>query len=273
MINSPENLFSHSKDDFELKKRRFFSKIAMQERDFLCMHRSFGLLEGDSNREWGNVSEHCLVAVARVDVLSEQLKLSDETRALLRHAAALHDFFKKREKDATDSSGKLNWKSYADAGDLANAHMREAGISEDIIKLVNAVAHTSLYDAEAVLRKETLAENEIAFLVMHYVDDYTRGSGWASPQECLPDGAQINDLDRRLFAAEANPRYAQINQDGIGRFMEGETSYQAQRRIGHEVEQRLANLISKNVGKSVNAVALPIFIDGEIKSKINSFLF
>lgn len=52
--------------DFALKRRNFFVRLGLQVRDALKLHDEMGLW----NRAdyWGNVSEHCLVEVARVQV-------------------------------------------------------------------------------------------------------------------------------------------------------------------------------------------------------------
>ncbi|MBI4778926.1 hypothetical protein HY797_00545 [Candidatus Falkowbacteria bacterium] len=164
--------------------------------------------------------------------------------------------------------GKLNWELYEKSGEAQTKYLVEAKVKPEIISLVNSVAHSSLVDMEKLLEKDKLTEEETARLVMHYIDDYTINADWAKPTEKDQSGREKNDLDLRLDKAEANPRYDQINKDGLGRFRENETAYQAQRRIGHDVEERLARLIKEKTGETINPKELPTVVDQEIKSKI-----
>ena len=102
---SQENLFNK-------KKTKYFSRLAVRMRDSLKMHKTAGLWErvGD-RRDWGNVSEHCLVEAARVTVFAEKLQFSDGVKKDLVFAAAMHDFFKKAEKEMSVDN-KLNWELY-----------------------------------------------------------------------------------------------------------------------------------------------------------------
>jgi hypothetical protein len=77
-------------------------------------------------------------------------------------------------------------------------------------------------------------------------------------------------LDRRIDKNESNPRYRQINEDGK-LFFNGETAYQAQRRIGHMVEKRIAKLIELKSGEKIDPLKLPEIIDMEIKNKIDKY--
>lgn len=253
---------------FEKQKRKYFSQLTVQVRDALKFHKAAGLWQRkEGKRDWGNVSEHCLVEVARVKVFAEKLQLAEEIKRDLILAAAMHDFFKKAEKEMA-VGGKLDWELYERSGEAQTDYLVEAKVKPEIISLVNSVAHSSLVDMERLLEKDKLTEEETARLVMHYVDDYTINDEWAKPIEKNESGRELNDLDRRLDKAEQNPRYDQINKDGIGRFREGETAYQAQRRIGHDVEERLARLIEEKTGETINSKDLPVMVDQEIKRKI-----
>ena len=253
-------------NSFEKQKTKYFSQLAIKVKEMLKFHKVAGLWERKGEkRDWGNVSEHCLVEVARADVFAEKLKLTDAVERDLVLAAALHDFFKKAEKEMA-VAGKLNWELYERSGQAQTQSLVDAGVKPEIIKLVNSVAHSALADMEKLLRKDQLNDEEIAALIMHYIDDYTVNAEWAE----LADQTGKNDLDRRLDKAESNPRYEQINKDGIGRFRENETAYQAQRRIGHDVEARLAELIIEKSGEIINPRDLPTVIDQEIKNKIES---
>ena len=255
-------------EQFTDKKRQYFVKLGLHMREALRLHKTAGLWERkEGKRDWGNVSEHCLVEVARVSILAEKLNLPEEIVKDLKLAAALHDFFKKGETEIVISGG-LSWDSFEKASEESTRQMREAGFNERIIRLANSVGHGSLVETERILKLESLSLENIAYLIQHYVDDYTIGSDWAGLAENIGD-KQINDIDRRVDKNEANQRCAKLNEEGRTK-LSGETAHEAQRRIGHLVEDRLASLLAKNTGQAVNARELPQIIDTEIQSKIAS---
>lgn len=255
-------------EQFIDKKRQYFVGLGLRMREALRLHKKAGLWERkDGNRDWGSVSEHCLVEVARVDILADKLNLPEDIRKNLNTAAALHDFFKKGEKEIVTSEG-LSWDSFEKASEESTRQMREAGFNERIIRLANSIGHGSLVETESILNKESLSSEDVAYLVLHYVDDYTIGSDWANPIENIDD-KQINDLDRRVDKNKANQRYARLNEEGRTK-LSGETAFEAQRRIGHLVEEKLATLIAvaENTDQIIDPKELPQFIDREIQSKI-----
>ena len=229
------------------------------------LHRNEGLwdrIPGSSKRDWGNVTEHCLVETARVIVLADLLKLSDETKAELKLAAAMHDFFKKGEKQTVEAGG-LNWASFEEASNRATAIMRENGISEGVVRLVNSVGHGSLLETEEILAKPELDENDLSYLVMHYVDDYTVQNTWVGEGDPLQD---------RMVANSSNARYAVLNEEGRAYF-NGETSYEAQGRIGHAVEERPAQEIQRRAGIIILPRDTPHVVDNRISEAINGIAF
>ncbi|MBI4778927.1 hypothetical protein HY797_00550 [Candidatus Falkowbacteria bacterium] len=79
---------------FERQKTKYFYRLAIKTREMLKFHKVVGLWQRKGGeRDWGNVSEHCLVEVARADIFAEKLKLAGEVKRDLVMAAALHDFF------------------------------------------------------------------------------------------------------------------------------------------------------------------------------------
>jgi len=257
-------------DSFERKRTNFFSKIALHTKDALKMHKRAGLWEKkEGRRDWGNVSEHCLVVVARAMVLAEKLNLSEDIKKDIAMAAALHDFFKKGQKEVVTAGG-LTWDSFEAASKESARQVQEAGFDERIVRLVNSTgAEDSIQDVENVLKQKKLSEEDAASLILHYVDDYTIGSDWANPVESLSDGRQINDLDRRVDKNISNQRYAILNEEGKKHF-HGQTLYDAQRRVGHLNEERLVDLINEKGGQLINPKDLPYLIDQEIKAKIEA---
>lgn len=251
---------------FSDKKRLYFVSLGLRVWEAFLLHKKVGLWNRtDGKRDWGNVTEHCLVEVARVDIFTDKLNLPEDIRKDLNTAAALHDFFKKGEKEIITSEG-LSWDSFEKASEESTRQMREAGFNDRIVRLANSIGHGSLVETDSILKKESISSEDLAYLALHYVDDYTIGSDWANPVENIDD-KQINDLDRRMDKNEANQRYARLNEEGRTKFS-GETTFEAQRRIGHLVEERLACFIAGNSGQTLDPKELPQFIDREIQSKI-----
>ena len=213
-INAPEK-------SFDQKKREYFSRLALQARDALKLHRDIGLLWEKKNgaESWRNVSEHCLVEIARVEILAEKLRLPGNQKKDLMIAASLHDFFKKEEMAVVKED--INQGGSGRVGNLkakkrATDELIKAGFSENIIRLVNSIGGQpeELFETKNILDKEFLSNEDIAFLVMHYVDDYTRGSDWVT-SAAIERGITINDVDRRIQKNLNNPNYQKMNEDSL----------------------------------------------------------
>ena len=257
----------HSREEFEIKKTKFFSTLGVQMRDAFKLHKDIGLWKKvEGKRDWGNVSEHCLVEVARARVLATKLGLGEGAVHNLETAAALHDFYKAQEKRIVTQSG-LSWESFDKAAEESDTHIRQAGFSEQVARLAGSVGHTSLNETERILAQPELTEDDLSFLVLHYIDDYSVGSDWVQESDVGADGVRRNNLDRRMDANDANKRYAVLNEEGRQHFG-GRTSFEAQRQIGKAVEQRLAQLLSERTGEPVDPVELPELIDKTIKAQI-----
>ncbi len=254
--------------DFESQKQDYFSQIALEERSALRLHKEFGLLRrgASGEREWGNVAEHCLVETARARVFAELLGLNEELSRDVSTGAALHDFFKKQEVAVMGESGP-SWYAYDFAQQLGTDELRKADISPRATKLAGAAGHSAVPKTEAILAKPDLEDEDIAHLVIHFIDDYTVGSEWVQPAE-INDGKKINDLDRRMDRNEANPRYRSLNQEGKQHF-DGATTFEAMRRAGHAAGVKLAELIAERNGlEPLDSLDLPVYIDDILRQKI-----
>lgn len=89
------------------EKTVFFSHLALRYKKYMALHKEFGLLLRNQNKEkdWGNVTEHCLVEAARAEKISELLKFSEEITVNLIAAAIIHDTGKKIEIDYLNEHG------------------------------------------------------------------------------------------------------------------------------------------------------------------------
>lgn len=250
------------KENFERAKRNYFIKLGIKVRDAFQMHKQAGLWERkDGKRDWGNVTEHCLVETARVEVFADLLGFTEGLKSDLVKAAALHDFFKKGEKEFVQESP--TWEKFEKAEKEESALMRDSGFNERVVRLVNGVGCFSVSTAEEILQKEDLLEDDLAFLVIHYVDDYTVNSEWVKPARIIK-GQKINEVDRRMDKNEANERYRQLDEDGR-KYFNGKTSFQAQRRIAYQVEE----VLSSKIDPKLDPKNLPEYIDQKIKEKLS----
>lgn len=263
--------------EFKTKKRQFFARLGLEMREVLKQHKIHRLWERDEKGEsWRNVSEHCLVETARAEVFAEMLRLSDNLKKDLKLAAALHDFLKREEIEVI--KGAL--KSEEPIWDILEKHdkeelktMRQTGIEENIIYIARAPGgekEVLSLMLEILDKQGPFSDNDVACLLLHYIDDYTRGSEWADSAETVPIRGRINEFDRRIDKNESNPNYKRLNEEGTGWFKEGETAFQAQRRIGHLVEGKIAELLKERSGIDIDPLDLPEFIDNEIRGKIKS---
>ncbi len=259
---------------FEHQKTWYFGRLGIQTKEALRLHQARGMWDRNEKgeRDWGNVSEHCLAEVARVFVVADVLGFSEETKRKLMVAAALHDFNKKDEMTIARKAyaeGQSVWEAFEEASIEKTRMMQEAGFSPDVIRLANAAPYGSIPETEEVLQKDTLTEEDVAFLLLHYVDDISRGANWVAPVE-EDDGKRVNELDRRLGrGVGTNPVYMQLNEEGKTYF-NGATTWEAALRVGQSIEERLTGLISQNIGQPLDPKDLPEFIDKRVRQNIEA---
>ncbi len=250
----------YSDNSFEEKKQEFFIRLGLSVRDAFKMHKKADLW-GEGEEDWRRVSRHCLVESARVNVLSDLFKLPEDLKKDLISAAAIHDFYKKKEMDKAKEEG-LSWKNMKDADKEAENLLMREGFSEIIIKIVGSVGSVALKDIEEILDKKDLSIEDIACLIMHYVDDISIEDRWVTPAEVVDGRGKINVLDVRLDRSDINPKYSLLNEEGKKMFG-GKTTYEQHRYIGQLVEKRIASLLGIEDSKD-----LPEIIDKKIKEEI-----
>jgi len=258
-------------ESFDQQKRQYFIRIGLQLRQTLKLHKQEGLWDRNAQgeRDWVNASKHCIVEAARSKVLANKFGLSLEMGEKLIAAAALHDFYKRKEIEAMRRPDKSVWGSSQEAAQQSDVIMKAAGFDDETIRLAESVGHLSLKETEEILVKENLAEGDIAFLMLHYIDDYTHNHDWTS--EAVVDeqtGVSADDMDRRILRSEQSGKYEGLNQEGVGKFGPGETMFQAQYRIGVAVEKKLVELLGQKLGVQLDPKDLPAMIDGWVKEEI-----
>jgi hypothetical protein len=252
----------------DILRANMLSKWRAHLAPLLALHEGPGKLweKDETGRDWSNVTDHCLLEAARVDVFARLLRLSAGVREDLVAAAGAHDFYKKFEIAATRAdlaSGGTGRAGYLRAERESEAHLRAAGLSDRVIRLIHSVGG----EPENVLETERIAdlaapsEEEIAYLIMRYVDDYTRGSAWVAPA----DENLQNEIDRRADQNRANPDYRRMDEEGRsfyeGTSFAGMSRFEAQAAAAHLAEAKLAELLRIRAGLEMEARRVPEAID------------
>lgn len=255
---------------FEAKKRAYFIKLALRFKDLIKVHAKAGQLERSDmfgtdnltnsdgieykkNKRWGNPTEHYLVEAAAAEVVAKEMGLNDADTKNVITAALLHDAQKRTEVEAL--------RGVTDAGvveevyDKSKQVIADSGIenSERVTEIISSVAHTSL-PKFAILAPDnsiTLRQNlDDVEMIMHYIDDVTRGT-------------DLVTLDERMDYLDqvASVRYP-YNEEGRA-VWGGRTFFEAQREIGHLIEDRLAKKMGVDDPKT-----LPLYIKKRIEESI-----
>ncbi|MDO8626465.1 MAG: hypothetical protein Q7K39_03365 [Candidatus Magasanikbacteria bacterium] len=170
--------------EFEMAKRKFFSDFALAHLSQFRIHQSGGIL-GKENRDWRNISEHCLVEAVAADTIAAA---TGANREILVAAALLHDWFKRREIERTCATNPAQMgASLADIEKADRVALEKFGVAPVVIDL----AHANILaagDAE-YLGSRTLEEK-----IMHWID--------LSTQDTL-----VVDFRERVQAAEQKDAY------------------------------------------------------------------
>lgn len=256
--------------DFDKKKQQYFIRLAASVREMLKLHIEHGLLisknkinQGEEN--FKNVSEHCLVEAARVRTLARLIQLSPETIRELELAATVHDFFKRKEVEITKEQGG-GWESFLESGRQSDHILQENDMSPEFIHLASAMEPVYTPYIDELLAKEQLTDAEIAWLIMHYVDNYTINAQWAN-EATQENEMWINDTDRRTRKNANNPSYKKLDEESRAH-LGGESLWECRARQLPLIEQKLANLIKDEKFKDLNPKQLPEVVDQLIREEI-----
>ena len=101
MPESPESNQDQERS-YEEKRRNYFTRLSLRLKDAMQMHKTDRLWKRNEKgeRDWRNVSRHCLVGSARMEVLTEWLGAPESIKNNAVIAYALHDADKRLEVDA-----------------------------------------------------------------------------------------------------------------------------------------------------------------------------
>lgn len=263
-----------TKPTYAAAKTIFFLEQITKAYEVFKLHVAWGVwgpdwILGDSKSEkgeWNNVTEHCLMVMTRGEILAEMLNLPEDLKKKLCVALALHDISKPEEVAYARKAGETSWDGYEQVVGAADEKLKKLGFDEDTLKLSGAMGHPSLLETMKVLENKKLSDFALAFLIAHYSDDISLRSDWCEPTEIV-DGKKINQFDRRMGRNVNNPNIKQLGKDGKSRFG-GRNTFEVQEEVGHAVETRLANELSKKGFEIDDPLELPCLIDDRIKDKI-----
>ncbi len=198
---------------------------------------------------WRNVVEHEIVEAEACDILAEAISLPQAERRQVKDAAALHDVFKRKEKELME---RLGPEGYTVGQEEEGIFLKERGYGQEIIKLAHSVGHGSLLemvedpnDAELKVKDDI----DLPTLIIHYVDDITLNN-------------DIVPLNIRIDYLEANPRYQETNEQGRKVFA-GRTYFEVQREVSRKIEAKLASMLGIEPAEK-----LPDWIKGKILERI-----
>ena len=266
---------------FDEKKTAYFSELALGVLSAMRLHKKPGLLwerNKKGQRDWGNISEHCLTELARLKVLAGKLRLSEEAERNGELGAALHDFDKRSEILAMKGAiqrGESGREASIAADEEGERQLREAGFSNEVVVLAGCTGGKppQLFEIARILGKENLTDHEIALLVLHYIDGYTLDDKWAESAMRAEDGSILNDVDRRMQKNLENPTYRKQAEELAYAYDEnpllrGRGPHENEAMVCHEIEKKLAEIIASRTGEKIDPLELPEIVDLEIKKKI-----
>jgi len=253
---------------------RYWAGVGFRVREGVKMHQITGQLEKGPD-SWKNVTEHCLVQVARSEVLGRLLGLPEDLVGDMRIGAMLHDFDKKQEINVTREAnrrGDSPLLSVSAEHIRAQVLLERHGFSERVIRLANAsgVDVSQLVEAQRILDQESLSDEDLARLLGHYVDDCSIGTDWVAHSQ---QGRNI--VDNRMEQNKLKLDYAKISQE-IGQQLSshpklgGMNIYDAAVFVDRQIEQRFAARIKEKTGEDIDPLTIPELVDQKIRESIEN---
>ena len=259
------------------KATRFWASVGLKVKEGFKMHQKSGQLAKGPD-SWRNVTKHCLVQVARTETLGRWLGLSGTLIDEMKLGAFLHDFDKKQEMIAIRQVNRTG------ASPLAAARaeyqkgedlLRNAGFSSSVRRLASSAGGDApqLIETQRILDKEGLSDEDMAYLIAHYVDDCSIGSDWVKPSKAEEDG---NIIEYRAKGNKANPIHERISQEitaELSRYPEfgGMNNVDAASLVSHQIEQRLAQRIKERTGEDIDPLTIPELVDQKIREAIEKY--
>lgn len=267
-----------SANPMEGEKIRYWAGVGFRVREGMKMHQATGQLKKGPD-SWRNVTEHCLVQVARSEALGRLIGLPEDLISDIRTGALLHDFHKKQEITATrqaNESGTSPLAAVKLEQEKSENMLRAVGFSGRVIRLASSAGGYApqLIETKRILDQEDLSDEDLAYLVCHYVDDCSVGSDWVKPIFQGPDVRRLNIIDYRAEENKSKPTYEKISEE-IGEELKGTVfedmnNHDVMAEVSHQIEQRFASLIRNSRGEIVDPLKIPELVDQKIRQAITN---
>lgn len=254
------------------QKTRYWAGVGLRVREGMKMHKLTGQLE-KGPESWRNVPEHCLVQAGRSEVLGKLTGLLEDLVQDMRMGAMLHDFDKKREMTLMREANRIGASPLSTARSehqVADDLLETAGFSERVRRLASAsgVDAPQLIEAQRILDQESLSDEDLAWLIVHYVDDCSIGADW------VKRGQEGRDMvDYRMEQNKGKADYTKISQE-ISKELLGHPKlgglnlYDAGALVDHQIEKRLAARIKEKTGEDTDPLVIPELVDQKIREDI-----
>ncbi len=264
----------NNKTNLDNSAIRFWAGVGLRVREGMRMHQLTGQLEKGAN-SWRNVTEHCLVQTARSEVLGNLIGLPEDLVQDMRVAAMLHDFDKKQEITVTkeaNRSGISPLLSVRAEHIRAELLLERHNFSDRVIRLAGAsgVNVPQLVQAQRILDQNSLSDEDLAWLVIHYVDDCSIGADWVKRSQ---EGRNI--IDFRMEQNKSKPDYVRISQEIRQQLLNhpklgGMNIFDAAAFVDRQIEERLAQKIVGKTGENINPLKIPELVDQKIRESIEN---
>lgn len=264
------------------RKAAFWAGMALSVRKGLAMHQvtdQMTKISGTQERPWGNVTEHCLVEVARTEVLGKWIGLPQDLIMDMKLGALLHDFSKRQEITATREANKNNTSPLTAVKAVqteSEEMLRSAGFSDKVRRLADASGGYApqLIETQRILDQSNLSEDDLAYLIVHYVDDCSIGGNWIKPSKVDDQGKRVNIIDYRTQGDKSKSDYNLIDKETAAELTDhpkfgGMNPHDAMAIVSHQIEQRLAQQITQKTGENVDLLQIPELVDQKISAAIS----
>lgn len=259
------------------QKTRYWASVGFRVREGFKMHQVTGQLDKGPD-SWRNITEHCLVEVARAEVLGRWLGLPEGLIAEVRTAAFLHDYDKNREiavNRAARAIGGPVYDALEEQAQESDDLLRSYGFNERVVRFASAAGGLApqLFEVKRILDQPEITEDDWAYLLVHYVDDCSMESKWVPQNRVDETGRSVNVIDDRAEENKKKGAYAQITKENEDKlkghpFFEGMNNFDAMAVVSHQIEQKLAQRIQEITGEVVDPLAIPELVDRKITEDI-----
>jgi|SRR3989344_1720360 len=258
----------------------YWQRTGLSVREGYKMHRKSGQLAKGPD-SWRNVPQHCLVQVARTEVLGNWVDLPGDIIADMKMGSILHDFSKKQEIEVTkkaNESGESPITAIRVKDERDEIFLKHAGFNDRVRRLADSTGGLApqLLETDRLLDQPSLSDDDWAYLIIHYVDDCSIGSDWVKLSEIEENGRRVNILDYRERGLRINPNYDRISVEVTEELaaypkFSGMDNFNVWSMVSRRIEQSLAGKINEVTGETIDPYMIPELVDQKIRQAIEAF--